>query len=320
MPSLTDTQSSAPQKEGRDIPLQSFLPQTLAAIYNTYERKQSIITQHRRIKMTPHPSDQVPEFDYELTNMRAYRWVPNHNTGHFELQLSVPAEDRHKFGMFFDCPSYYEKDAKGDGLSSSNDDTFFATLENSKTDIVWVLFPTFVAHPPFTGYAKDRNPNHGSVYEQVCLPHLRQLEHSREWCEGFSFKDDTDEERRASLNELVLIASTIAEKYGITDSEEYTREGKNRCFKRRTKPIDTTVRHIKIKSFDEAVKYCEGYTARHATNNMATFGGYVAGAGQAGISFKTKREGDEFVQSKNKAKVLKTYKENYPNNNAFFPM
>ena len=168
MPSLTDTQSSAPQKEGRDIPLQSFLPQTLAAIYNTYERKQSIITQHRRIKMTPHPSDQVPEFDYELTNMRAYRWVPNHNTGHFELQLSVPAEDRHKFGMFFDCPSYYEKDAKGDGLSSSNDDTFFATLENSKTDIVWVLFPTFVAHPPFTAMPKTGTQTTGR-YMSKCV-------------------------------------------------------------------------------------------------------------------------------------------------------
>ena len=56
--------------------------------------------------------------------------------GHFELQPSVPAEDRPKLGMFFNCPSYYEKDAEGDGLSSSSDDTFFATLESPKTDIV----------------------------------------------------------------------------------------------------------------------------------------------------------------------------------------
>lgn len=184
-----------------------------------------------------------------------------------------------------------------------------------------MLFPTFVAHPPFTSYSKDKNMNHGSVYEQVCPPPLRQLKHSREWCEDFSFKDNTDGERRASLNELVLNASTIAEKYGITDSEEYTGEGMNHCFKRRIKPIDTTVRHIKIPSFDEAVKCCEGYTARHATNDLAIFGSYVAGVGQAGISIKTKWEGDGFVQSKNKqenkAKALNAYRVNYPNNNAF---
>ena len=52
------------------------------------------------------------------------------------FKLSAPAEDRPKLGMFFNYPSYYEKDAEGDGLSSSNDNTFFATLESPKTDIV----------------------------------------------------------------------------------------------------------------------------------------------------------------------------------------
>ena len=33
------------------------------------------------------------------------------------FKLSAPAEDRPKLGMFFNYPSYYEKDAEGDGLS-----------------------------------------------------------------------------------------------------------------------------------------------------------------------------------------------------------
>ena len=82
--------SSFPQKEGRDIPLQAFLPQTLAIINNAYRQKHSIITQHRRIMMIARASEAVadeeeeppaPEYNYKLTVMRAYRWVPDYETG-----------------------------------------------------------------------------------------------------------------------------------------------------------------------------------------------------------------------------------------------
>lgn len=324
-------QSSSPQREGRDIPLQALVPQLLATVQNAYREGHSIITQHRRIKMIALQSDAVPEeeeeetppppeFEYKLTAMRAYRWVPDKETGRFRLQHQVPIEDRDRLGLLFDLPSYYRNDVTGDGLGSADDKTYFATLEHPDTDIIWLMLPSWVGHPPFTGYARDASPKHEPIYERICSPRAAgRLAHCREWCEGFSFKDPAPGEKRASLHELWLLGSAVAVEYGLTRSSESNRARFAESFERRREPIDLTCRHLLVKTYNEALRECAGYIARHAENPKAIFGGYISRAEDRGISFLNKRDADEYMTAKNKGQVKMRYKTEYPNNKAFHP-
>ncbi|KAJ6475948.1 hypothetical protein C8R47DRAFT_985569, partial [Mycena vitilis] len=325
--------SGARQKQDRDIPLQGLFPQSLVAMQNAFLEGHSLITQHRRIKIIRHPSyvcngedvegtstSPSEEVTYQLTAMRVYHWVPDRTKGRFVLQQKVPAETLDLPGLFFDMPSYYEADSPGDGLASPRDREFFTALEHPKTNIAWVLTPALVSHRPFTGHARDLGSDHLSLYNQICTPQTGVLHYTRLWCEGFTFGDGHEGSRQVSLSEIVSFANVLAASCGLANSEEHTRPSHDGCYIRRRTPIDSTVRHILIKSHAEAVKDCAAYTKRHSVDNSAVFGPYVARWGKSGISFRTKSEADFFTRARNyKHAARKEYVNNYPHNIAFHP-
>lgn len=106
-----------------------------------------------------------------ITEARTFMGIPNKETSCFRLISSIPQEQQETLGMCFDLFSYYMKDQDGKGLSSANNDEYYAELEKDNLDPVWaLLLPSLIAHSPFSGYANDKSTNHDDYYKALCPP------------------------------------------------------------------------------------------------------------------------------------------------------
>jgi hypothetical protein len=295
-----------------DVELVAVYPQFRAILLYEFNAGRPIIVMVRRIQIN---SAGPSGLTYSLGDARASYFEANKDKGTYELSQITPNRKKEPC-LTFDCWNTYLAGTNGTGLNAANNTEYFDAL--SQCDLPWLILIYAAVHPPFTGKAKAKNPDYGPLYEEICGESSRTFNYSRERCSGFNLNMHVPNDKRPTLLEEWRMATQVGLDHNLKDTLPVSGGPHHGQYYMRTdRPIDFSVHHVNMSSFEQTEIHCNELRDRHAKLGLPDLGQFIVRIGSVGVSCTDKNHADLLSKMSSSRKAKKGYMDRYGDNVQF---